>query len=73
VDDDGLVLRTLRAVLEDEGYTVDTAANVRHALERAIRHCPALVVLDMGLSPVIGESVVDGTAGRRTPSLYQFS
>jgi hypothetical protein len=41
VDDDGLVPRTIRAMLEDEGYTVDTAANVRQALERAIRHCLA--------------------------------
>lgn len=60
VDDDGLVLGTIRAVLEDEGYTVDTAANVQQALERAIRHCPALVVLDMGLPPLTGDGVVAG-------------
>ena len=33
-DDEGLVLRTIRAVLKDKGQTVDTVADVRQALER---------------------------------------
>lgn len=47
-------------VLEDEGLTVETAADGRQALQRAAEHPPSLVVLDMGLPLIDGFGVAAG-------------
>ena len=57
VDDDPEIRDVVRWLLEDEGWTVETASDGRDALERATRARPALIVLDMGLPIISGEEV----------------
>jgi DNA-binding response OmpR family regulator len=57
VDDDPEIRDVVRWLLEDEGWTVETASDGRDALERATRARPALIVLDMGLPILTGEEV----------------
>lgn len=57
VDDDPEIRDVMRWLLEDEGWTVETASDGRDALQRAERTRPALIVLDMGLPLVSGEEV----------------
>src|SRR3954451_18540012 len=57
VDDDPEIRDVVRWLLEDEGWTVETASDGRDALERATRVRPALIVLDMGLPILSGEEV----------------
>jgi DNA-binding response OmpR family regulator len=57
VDDDPEIRDVVRWLLEDEGWTVETASDGRDALERATRARPALIVLDMGLPILNGEEV----------------
>jgi CheY-like chemotaxis protein len=63
VDDDFDLRQTLREVLEDEGYEVDTAANGREALDRIVRtHPPRVVVLDLMMPVMDGFRVLDELA-----------
>src|SRR5438067_10650096 len=55
VDDDPEIRDVVRWLLEDEGWTVETASDGRDALERATQVRPALIVLDMGLPILSGE------------------
>src|SRR3954469_13827637 len=57
VDDDPEIRDVVRWLLEDEGWTVETASDGRDALEQAARMRPALIVLDMGLPIMGGEEV----------------
>jgi len=57
VDDDPEIRDVVRWLLEDEGWTVETASDGRDALERATQVRPALIVLDMGLPIMSGEEV----------------
>jgi CheY-like chemotaxis protein len=57
VDDDPEIRDVVRWLLEDEGWTVETASDGRDALDRATRARPALIVLDMGLPIMSGEEV----------------
>ncbi|MGE3272089.1 MAG: response regulator [Chloroflexota bacterium] len=57
VDDDPEIRDLVRWLLEDEGWTVETAADGRAALDQATRTRPALIVLDMGLPLLNGEEV----------------
>ena len=57
VDDDPEIRDLVRWLLEDEGWTVETAADGRAALDQATRARPALIVLDMGLPLLSGEEV----------------
>jgi CheY-like chemotaxis protein len=57
VDDDPEIRDVMRWLLEDEGWTVETASDGRDALERATQTRPALIVLDMGLPILSGEEV----------------
>ena len=57
VDDDPEIRDVVRWLLEDEGWTVETASDGRDALERATQTRPALIVLDMGLPIMSGEEV----------------
>lgn len=59
VDDDPEIRDVVRWLLEDEGWTVETASDGRDALERATRARPALIVLDMGLPILSGEEVAN--------------
>lgn len=57
VDDDPEIRDVVRWLLEDEGWTVETASDGRDAVEQASRARPALIVLDMGLPILNGEEV----------------
>lgn len=50
-DDDSLVLGSLAAVRESEGYVVDEARSGVEAVRRAIEHPPNLVLLDLNMPP----------------------
>lgn len=60
VDDDWQMRDVLQQVLEDEGFTVETAADGQQALEQVVLNRPALLVLDMGLPLVDGFGVAAG-------------
>jgi DNA-binding response OmpR family regulator len=57
VDDDPEIRDVVRWLLEDEGWTVETASDGRDALNQATQARPALIVLDMGLPIMTGEEV----------------
>ena len=57
VDDDAMLLETLRDVLEDEGYTVFTAADGEQALRRWDEAHPDIVLLDIMLPGMHGYEV----------------
>jgi DNA-binding response OmpR family regulator len=58
VDDEQKIRELLRVYLEQEGFSVLTTASGADALELVHRAAPALVVLDLGLPDVPGESVL---------------
>jgi len=57
VDDDPAIRQLMQWALEDQGLPVETAADGREALDRARRHRPALVVLDLALPVLDGSKV----------------
>ena len=63
VDDDPIVRSMICRALEDEGFSVVSAANGQLALEQARRTLPGLVVLDVTLPLVGGPAVADGVRG----------
>src|SRR5947208_13794469 len=60
VEDDPLIRWSIRCALEDEGLSVEEAADGWQALERAARQRPALVVLDWHLPRLAGAEVAAG-------------
>ena len=52
VDDDRAIRETVRAVLEDEGFTVAVAANGAEAIAKMEERPPRLVLLDL-MMPVV--------------------
>lgn len=58
VDDEQTMLNTVRAYLEQEGYTVQTAVNGRAALQTFRSFQPDLVVLDIMLPEIDGLEVL---------------
>ena len=54
VDDEAGIRKSLRGVLEDEGYAVDTAPNAEDALAELGRHTYELVLLDIWLPGMDG-------------------
>ena len=58
VDDDASVREVIAAVLEDEGFGVDTASNGREALERIAASRPAVVLLDLQMPIMSGWEVL---------------
>ncbi len=54
VEDDEDQRSTLQFLLEDEGYTVVTAADGREAVERARERAPTLILLDLQLPGMHG-------------------
>jgi CheY-like chemotaxis protein len=49
VEDDGASLMCLEMMLSDEGYIVDTASDLKSALEAADKNTPDLLLTDMQL------------------------
>jgi two-component system KDP operon response regulator KdpE len=58
VDDEKQIHRFLRPLLEASGYTVRQAETGAEALREAASHPPALVLLDLGLPDIDGQSVL---------------
>lgn len=54
VDDDPMVLSTMAALLTEDGYLVETAANGQAALERVNAHHPDLILADIRIPPPDG-------------------
>ncbi|MEM9446692.1 MAG: response regulator [Verrucomicrobiota bacterium] len=57
VDDDKLVLRTVRKLLEDHGYAVLTAATGQQGINLLKSVVPKLIVLDLMLPDINGDQV----------------
>lgn len=60
VEDDADLRQTIKWMLEDEGFSVETAGDGREALDQATRRKPSLVLLDMGLPIIDGFGVAAG-------------
>ncbi len=58
VDDESALVDALRAILEDEGYAVITAANGRDGLARIAETRPDLVLLDTMMPVLDGVGVI---------------
>ena len=67
VDDEFDLSNTLRAILEGEGYHVETSADGRDALERLKASPPDLVLMDVMMPLLSGLEVLQ--VMRRTPGL----
>jgi len=57
VEDDARFRTTVRSILEDEGWPVETAADGQQAAEAFARGRPSLLVLDWGLQETDAEAV----------------
>jgi CheY-like chemotaxis protein len=66
-DDEFDMTSSLRAILEGEGYQVETCDNGRETLERVRSRCPDLVLMDVMMPLVSGLEVLDTM--RRTAEL----
>jgi len=58
VDDDQELRRLYRTILEREGYSVDEAANGAEALKYLMSYTPDVLVMDMLMPMLGGESVM---------------
>jgi CheY-like chemotaxis protein len=58
VDDDEDLRESIRDILENEGYTVRSAANGEEALERLAESAPCLMLLDMMMPVMSGAEVL---------------
>lgn len=56
-EDDETILDGIRSFLTDNNYLVDAVGDGAAALESVKRHKPDLVILDLGLPKITGESV----------------
>jgi CheY-like chemotaxis protein len=54
VDDDPSILETVKAILDLEGYTVETAVNGADALDKLTHTRPVFVLLDMRMPVMDG-------------------
>lgn len=54
VDDDADIREVVAAVLEDDGYRVDTASNGAEALRKAKKHRPDAIILDVTMPVMDG-------------------
>ena len=54
VDDDENIRKTMKAILEDEGYTVDSAASGKEAVQKTNDSAYNLALLDIRLPDMEG-------------------
>ncbi len=60
VEDDADLRQIVQWILEDEGFKVETVADGKEALNRAVAKKPSLVLLDMALPIIDGYGVAAG-------------
>jgi two-component system, response regulator PdtaR len=66
VEDDPIVQRDLRLILEDAGYVVcSSASDGLEAVEQARRHRPDLILMDIGLPRLDGIAATEQILGER--------
>jgi two-component system OmpR family response regulator len=70
VDDNPELLTLLSSSFEEAGYTVNTAARGRGALEQTRRDRPDLVILDVLLPDVMGFDVAEALKRLRIPFIF---
>lgn len=58
VDDDKSIRKTLAAILEEEGYTVDTAENAKEAIEKSNTQFYNLALVDIRLPDMEGTKLL---------------
>jgi DNA-binding response OmpR family regulator len=58
IDDDATILELIKAVLVEDGFTVDARLNGRAALDSPPNEPPALVILDIYLPGLSGAELV---------------
>ena len=59
VDDDPSVVKTFRLILENAGYTVDTASNAVDAIRKASKIHFDLVIVDINLPDTLGDILAE--------------
>ena len=64
IDDDPLIRRMVRALLEGEGFTVYEAENGAQGLEMATRIRPGLIILDVMMPVLNGYEVLKALRSR---------
>ncbi len=69
VDDDDQIRSFVIALLEDEGFSVASAANGEDAVAQAVALRPALVVLDIMLPDMNGDEVAQQLRARYGPDV----
>jgi CheY-like chemotaxis protein len=67
IEDDEALRELLQMILEAEGFSVETAANGKEALERMMDHPPSLVLLDMRMPIMDGWQFCHELARRGGP------
>jgi chemosensory pili system protein ChpA (sensor histidine kinase/response regulator) len=57
VDDEAVVVRVLKLVLERSGYAVESSSNGQAALERIIEQAPDVLITDIEMPRMTGEEL----------------
>lgn len=57
VDDEEIIVETLKPILQDEGYAVETATTGQEALKKFDKARFGLVILDIKLPDITGDEV----------------
>lgn len=58
IDDEAQMLKLLQIALENEGYKVVTASNAKEGIALVVNHQPDLILLDIELPDLSGQSVL---------------
>ena len=58
VDDDTIIIKTLKPILEDEGYIVDTAENGKEAVNKSNIHFYNIAIIDWKLPDTEGTKLL---------------
>jgi DNA-binding NtrC family response regulator len=69
VDDDESIRKALAAVLEEEGYVVDTAQNGKEAIEKSSMSFYNLALIDIRLPDVEGTKLLDAMKESTPPMI----